>query len=182
MTYSGLVQPHKQIIPILPVIEMTPGTDPEIETKGGDPINWLTALKLWVSSAFANSFAPTTRFGFADIYAVNPETGVRTFIYTGNVDDVGNALGDNVNAGEGVWVFKSNVGKPIKVYAMEGIWTPDSRNVGSVPADARQDIIDYMLSDDSIFYGQTNGRPLAFQTFTSKINDVLRRRQAFSDV
>lgn len=182
MTYSGLVLPHHMVIPIQFAGLVTPGVTPTIGSSGGTDASWKVALSLFVSTALAPCYHTGTKFGLADIYKVDATTGERTFIDTYNVSDEGTATPVNVNAQEGVFVFKSSVGKPIKVYLMESIFSVGSRNIGSVPADGRADVVEYILSDDNIFYGRTDAWPLAFQTFTSKTNDVLRRRQGFSDV
>lgn len=182
ITYSGSRNPHHQIICLNFAGVPTPGVSPEVLPQGGAPIDLGGALLLYVSSAMAAQFPAGTRIGFADAYAVDPVTGIRTFIYSYNLATIGTNANPQKPFTEAVWVFKSTVGKPIKVYLMESVYQADERNVGSVPADARQDVIDYMLSPDSIFYGQTNAYALAFQTFTTKINDVLRRNGGFTDV
>lgn len=182
LTYSGAFLPHHQIIPINFSGTPTPGVEPELSPTGGTPVLFTVAVDNYVADALAPSLGDTTKVGLADIYAVDPTTGVRTFIYTYNAAGIGTSINDQVPTVEAVWVFKSTVGKPIKVYVMEGVYEPDARNVGTVPVGPRQDMIDYILSADNIFYGRTNAYPLAFSTFTSKVNDVLRRRQGFSDV
>lgn len=182
LTYSGIFLPHHLILPINFSSAPAQGVSPTLLTTSGADVDFVSAINTFVT-AFAESFNTDTKFGAADIYAVEPTTGIRTFIYTTNVAQVGgDAVNPNVNSSEGVWVFKSTVGRPIKVYAMEGTYEPNARNVGVVPAGPRQVLIDYVLDDVNIIYGRENAYPLAFSTFTSKINDVLRRRQGFSDV
>jgi len=182
LSYSGIFLPHHLILPINFASSPAQGVAPDLLTSSGSTIGWQTGLTAFIA-AFAPSFNTTTKFGLADIYAVDPVTGIRTFIYTADMALAGlDSVNPNINSGEGVWVFKSSVGRPIKIYAMEGTYEPNARNVGVVPAGPRQDLIDYVLSADNIVYGRENAYPLAFQTFTSKINDVLRRRQGFSDV
>jgi len=182
LTYEGTRLPHHQIIPINFSGVPTPGVSPEIMPTGGISGDWLALLGIYLTLAFLPQYPAAVSTGNADIYAVDPVTGVRQFIYTANTDGVGTNAAAVVPFSEGVWVFKSSVGKPVKVYCMESVYAPDSRNVGSVPADGRQDMVDYILSPDNIFYGRTDAYPLAFQTFTSKTNDVLRRNGGFSDV
>jgi len=182
LSYSGIFLPHHLILPINFASSPAQGVAPDLLTSSGSTIGWQTGLTAFIA-AFAPSFNTATKFGLADIYAVDPVTGIRTFIYTADMALAGlDSVNPNINSGEGVWVFKSSVGRPIKIYAMEGTYEPNARNVGVVPAGPRQDLIDYVLSADNIVYGRENAYPLAFQTFTSKINDVLRRRQGFSDV
>lgn len=182
VTYSGTRNPHHQIIPINFAGDPTPGVSPEVLPTGGTPIDLGGALLLYAADAMCKQFPSTVRIGAADAYSVDPDTGVRTFIYTYDLATIGVNVGTQVAFTEGVWMFKSTVGKPIKVYLMESVYAADVRNVGSVPADARQDMLDYILSADNIFYGRTDAYPLGFMTFTSKINDVLRRNGGFTDV
>lgn len=183
LTYEGTRLPHHQIIPIKFVdADPVPGVDPQIYDKSGDDHSFTASVSLYVAQALVPQLATGTRVGAADIYKVDPVTGVRTFVYTTNVNDEGENTEPVSAFTESVWMFKSTVGKPIKVYVMEAVWLPDSRNVGSVPADERQDMLDYILSDACMFYGRTDAWPLSFSTFTSKTNDVLRRNGGFSDV
>jgi len=179
LRYTGITIPHTQVIPIKFASVPTPGINPDLETSAGGSEDFLAAMTLYVGTALAPQFNADTGFGFADIYSVDAETGVRTFIYTATIPLEGTNVGANVALVEGVWVFKTTAGKPLKVYTMEAVYAADVRNIGTVPADARQDMIDYILSDDNIFYGRTDSWPLAFQTFTSKENDVLRKRSGF---
>lgn len=181
LRYSGVTQPHNQVIPINFASTPVQGVEPDLMTTGGTPIPFVTAINAWIDTGLAPSFNTATQFGFADIYAVNSVTGIRTFIYTTTpTTAAGTSASANVPLTEGIFVFKTSVGKPLKVYVMEGVYNPDERSVGTVPADGRQDIVDYILSPENFFYGRDDAWPLAFQTFTSKVNDSLRRREGFS--
>lgn len=180
--YEGTRNPHHQIVPINFADEPTPGVNPTLLTAGGTPITAGAAILDYIAAVLAPNLATGTKFGAPVIYSVDAVTGVRQFIYTYNSVDLGENVNPTIPFSESVWVFKSTVGKPIKVYIMESVYDADQRNVGSVPADARQDVIDYMLSPDCINYGVSNAYPLAFMTFTSKINDVLRRNGGFTDI
>jgi hypothetical protein len=158
------------------------GADPSLLTSDDSTVLFSVGLPAFVTAALLTCFDDTTKFGMADVYKVDITTGVRTFIYTINVNLVGTSTDPNVKNAEGVFVFKTTVGKPLKVYLMESVFAVGSRNVGSVPADGRQDVVDWITSGDNFHYGRTDAFPLAFETFTSKENDVLRRRQGFSDV
>lgn len=174
--YTGSVVPHNQIIPIKPASPMTPGVDPVLLTSGATEIPFTTAIQNYWDVAFSDSFNAVTIPGFAEIYAVDPDTGIRQFIYATVVTGPGTAVADRVPHVEGVWVFKTTAGRPLKVYAMEGVYGPDVRNIGTTPAGGRTSLREYIVSSDNIFYGRTDAWPLAFMSFTSKENDVLRRR------
>lgn len=180
--YSGSTQPHTQVIPINFAGTPVPGVDPTLLTTSGSEVLFTVGVLDYVDNVLAEQFASTTNFGFADVYAVDPVTGIRTFIYTTSIGEVGTNVAANVPLSEGVFVFKTTVGKPLKVYVMEAVYAPGARNIGSVPADARQIMLDYILGPTNLFYGRDDAWPLAFQTFTSKTNDTLRRRSGFSDV
>jgi len=181
ITYSGTGRPHHQIIPIKFNGTPEPGVDPSLETTSGGFIQFSTAVVDWIT-VFKANFNATTAFGLAEIYAVDQDTGIRTFIYATNIADVGSDVDPQVPFVEGVWTFKTTAGRPLKVYCMEGVYAADARNVGNVPNDGRQDVVDYITGDDNIFYGRTDAWPLALLAFTSKVNDVLRANGAFSDV
>lgn len=181
-SYEGVRNPHHQIIKIKFSGVPTQGEDPLLETSSGGTVSASAGLAQYVLAAWSPNMADAVRAGAADVYAVDPTTGVRTFIYTIGAGLDGSNVNPTIPFTEAVWMFKTTAGKPLKVYLMESVYDADQRNVGTVPADARQDMIDYILSDDNIFYGQTDAWPLAFMTFTSKINDVLRRNGGFTDV
>jgi hypothetical protein len=179
--YSGITIPHTQQIHVKFAETPTPGVEPVLETSGSAPINFVDGVTDFIDLCMQSQYNEDTTFGFAEVYAIDEETGLRTFLYTTNINLTGSNAAANVPITEGIWVFKSTVGKPIKIYEMEGVYSADARNVGIVPADERQDVIDYILSADNIVYGRTDGWPLAFQTFTSKENDVLRRLNGFTN-
>lgn len=181
-TYSGTNKPHHGIIKVKFPEEPSPGVEPDIVLKDTTTLNVGAALLQFATEAWAEQFPASVKAGLYDVYKVDADTGVRTFLWAGNLNTVGASVATQVPFSEGVWVFKSTVGKPIKVYTMESVYAADVRNVGTVPADGRQAMIDYILSGDSMFYGETDAYALAFATFTSKINDVLRRNGGFSDV
>src|SRR6185295_967917 len=132
-TYSGSLLPHHMVIPIKFEGVPTPGVDPTLATSDGSDIGWVAGLTAFITGAMAPCYNTATKFGLADIYAVDPTTGIRTFISTTNVGEEGTAVTANVNSQEAVFVFKTTVGKPLKVYLMESIFAVGSRNIGTVP-------------------------------------------------
>jgi len=182
LTYSGATIPHHAKYPIKFSGEPAPGTNPSLETRGGSFVPFDTAVNDWVNDAMDGQFATEVSFGAAEIYAVAPDTGERTFIYATNIGQLGSNVGTTVPFVESVFVFKTVGGHPLKVYLMEAVYEADARNVGVVPADARQDILDFVISDDDWICGHDATFPLVFKSFTSKVNDVLRKRGGFTDV
>jgi len=182
LTYSGTVLPHHMIIPINFDGTPTPGVEPDLQTSSAASTPFTVGLVDFVTNALVTQFPATVKFGLADIYKVDATTGERTFIYTHNVDLIGTSTDPVVPNTQAVWWFKTTNGGKLKVTTMESVYFADTRNVGSVPADARQDIIDFITGPDNIHYGRKNAYPLAFMSFVSKINDVLRKRQGFTDV
>lgn len=174
--YSGVNRPHTQKQGIKFVGTPAPGNEPDFEQTGGGSINMSAAIVEWMLVQ-QTCFNAVTTFGFVDCYAVDATTGFQTFIWTINAGYVGTSVEDRVPMSEGVFVFKTSNGKPLKIYQMEGVWNTDIRNIGTVPADGRQNVLDYILGTTNIFYGLKNAFPLAFMSFTSKENDILRRQQ-----
>lgn len=181
-TYSSPTFPHHGIIPIKFNGIPEQGVEPSLETSSGGNVMFSTGIDLMIDSAIRTQYNADTNFGLADIYSVDPVTGERSWIFSHNIDAEGSNIAANVTISRATWMFKSTVGKPIKVVLMGSVYTPNSRNVGSVPADARQDVLDYMLGDDCIVYGRTDAWPLTFVSFTSKTDDVLRALYGFNDV
>jgi len=180
-TYSGLTIPHHAKYPVKFSGEPAPGDEPTFETRGGGTVIFSTAVAE-LAAALSDSFEPETTWGAAEVYAVDAETGVRTFIYGVNFAQVGTSSDPGIPFVEGVWVFKTVGGHPLKIFAMEGVYGADVRNVGTVPADGRQALIDYVNDDGNWVCGHDATFPLLFKSFTSKVNDVLRKRGGFTDV
>lgn len=177
LRYSGVNRPHNQTIPIKFDGVPTPGVDPALETSSGGSVLFSAGVVNYVDNVLAKSFSAATQFGFADIYAVDPVTGVRSFIFSQALNEVGDSVNVQVAKVEGIFLYKTTVGKFLKVYVMEGVYDPDLRDIGSVPADGRLDMNNYILGATNIFYGRGNSYPQTFISFTSKVNDVLRRNQ-----
>lgn len=179
--YTGSSEPHHAILPILPSGTMTPGNEPSFEQKGGGTLVFTTAMENYLDF-YAPMFAPETSFGIAEVYAVDPDTGIRTFIYAIDLAETGSApIDPQVPLVEGVFVFKCDSGKPLKFYTMEGVFAADARNVGTPPAGVRADFAAYITGDDNFVRGRSNAWPLAFISFTSKVNDRLRVQSGFSN-
>jgi len=153
---------------------MVPGVEPTLKQSGGGETS-MTGGVSDLMAAFTESFAPVTVFGFSEIYAVDPTTGIRTFIFAQYLSDVGASEDPRVPLVQGVFSFKTTAGLPLKVYAMEGVYSSDVRNIGVPPADGRLALVNYILGVDNIVYGRNDAWPQAFLSFTSKENDVLRR-------
>ena len=182
LAYGGTRNPHHIVVPIKFAGTPTPGENADLETADGTSSTFEVALQAFIDGVLAPNLAADTPIGAADLYSVDPTTGVRSFIYTKSTASEGTNVNPVKPFTESVWMFKSTAGKPIKIYIMESVYAADQRNIGSVPADARQDVVTYMLSGDCCVYGRTDSWPLAFRTFTSKTNDVLRRNGGFTDV
>lgn len=182
LTYSGATIPHHAKFPVKFSGEPAPGDEPTFETRDGGTVTFIAAVNDLVDTALKLQYENTVSFGSAEVYAVDPDTGVRTFIYAENANELGSNVGTTVPFVESVFVFKTVGGHPAKIYLMEAVYDADARNVGTVPADARQDILDYVLSADNWVCGHDATFPLVFKSFTSKVNDVLRKRGGFTDV
>jgi len=181
ISYSGSSEPHHMILPIDFDVPPTPGTEPSFNQRGGGTVSLTAALDLFFDP-YAPMYNVGTAFGIAEVYAVDPTSGVRTFIYALNVDRTGeDAINPQIALVEGVFVFKCASGKPLKIYTMEGIFAADARNIGTPPAGVRTTFVDYMLSDDNWVWGRSNSFPIAFISFTSKENDRLRVQSGFSN-
>lgn len=172
--YTGATRPHTCVLPIKFAAPPVPGVEPVFSTTGATEKTFSEAVADFIG-AYNESFDDVTKFGFAEAYSVDPVTGIRTFIWAEYLDGSGTALTARVPLVQAVWVFKTTAGKMLKIYAMEGVYTADVRNIGILPADGRKVLSDYILSTENVVYGREDAWPLAFVSFTSKENDVLRR-------
>lgn len=174
---------HHQIIPVnFDNPNPSPGVSPELLTTDETAIDFLTAINAW-AVVLAAQITSDDKIGLADVYKVDATSGERTFLYATDVAMVGTNTGATVPFVQAVWTFKCTSGKPLKVYVMESVYDADVRNVGSVPADARGDVLDYILAPSgNIFYGRSNAYPISFIAFTTKENDILRRNGALQNI
>lgn len=181
MTYSGTVIPHHATIPVNLQEGWIAGENPSLLTSNGDTKTFTAAINEYVE-ALLGSYDENTSFGLAEIYSVDPETGIKTFVYATDLGQVGESTDPQVPFVQGEFVFRTVAGGILKVFTMEGVYAANARNVGAVPVGPRQDVVDYILGDTNVFYGRRDAYPLAFISFTSKVNDRLRKLGAFRDV
>lgn len=179
--YTGTSEPHSAILPVMFAETPTPGVDPEIAKQGGGSLNF-AAIILEYYAAISDCFAITTSFGLAEVYTVDADTGIRTFIFATDINSLGTSEDPQVPLVEGVFVWKCDSGKPLKVYTMEGVFAADARNIGTPPTGPRADFSAYILSGENFVRGRSNAWPIAFRSFTSKENDRLRVQSGFSNV
>lgn len=172
--YTGETRPHTCVLPIKFAAPPVAGVEPTFETSAAGEKTFSEAVADFVG-AYNESFEDVTQFGFAEAYAVDSVTGIRTFIWAEYLDGSGTSVSPRVPLIQAVWVFKTTAGKMLKIYAMEGVYTADVRNIGTLPTDGRKVLSDYILSADNVVYGREDAWPLAFVSFTTKENDVLRR-------
>jgi len=178
--YTGTSEPHHAILPVDFPDTPVPGVEPDILKQDLTTLNF-GAIILEYIAAYADNFNAATSFGIAECYAVDPDTGVRTFIWATNIDLTGLNVDPQVPLVGGAYVFKCTSGKPLKILVMEGVYAANARNIGVPPAGPREDFVDYILSGDNFVMGRSNAYPQAFVSFTSKVYDRLRVQSGFSN-
>ena len=179
LTYTGVTKPHHIILPINFDGTPTPGVEPNLTTKGGDSIGVEAGLDGFID-VYGNFFNTGVRFGLAEVYAVNPTTEERTFIYAWNVDrtgDDGNAAQENVRL---TMTFKTVAGGRLNIVMMEPVNHYDTLEFPPyVPLSRELLMSNYITGDDSIVIGRDNTYAFVPVTMKGKIDDVLRKRSGF---
>lgn len=87
-TYTGTDAPHHAMFPINFEGTPTPGESPLLTNKGGDSVDFITGYSEWLDF-YRGFFNASTLFGLAEVYAVNPTTEERTFLFGLDMGETG---------------------------------------------------------------------------------------------
>jgi len=179
LTYSGVLFPHHMTIPIKFDGTPTPGTNPDLLTKGATTVDAETGIGNFVE-VLRPFFNADTHFGLCEIHKVNATTGEDTFIYAFDVGLVGSASGENVPTAQAVITFKTTGGGLYRLYMMEGNQGVNVKLYPPFSAGLLDDLSDFVVGAGSIVYGRDNTYPFTPIAFITKINDKLRKQQGLA--
>lgn len=176
-TYAWGNSVHHAIFPINFAGTPTPGSSPTLTTKSGGTVSFEDGLADLLA-VYKRFFNATTIFGLAEIYAVNPTTQERTFIYGLNAALTGSDPSANVHLGMATMSFKTIAGGLLKMTFMEGVLPVNTAGRPPWVVDSREDAItDYLCGDDGIVVGRDDSYPFSSIAIHIKTSDALRKRE-----
>lgn len=179
-TYTGASGIHHFILPINFDGTPTPGTEPLLTKKGAGTILAEAGLQAFLD-VYGTLFNDDTQFGLAEAYTVDPDTEERGFVWGWDMDFLGLSSQPNVPLGMATMTFKTIVGGLLKVVAMEGAATVNTKEFSPFPSGSNlTDLSDYVTGTDSIVIGRDNAYAFASISFTVKTSDALRKRVGLS--
>lgn len=176
ITYNGATGAHHAIVPINFAGTPVPGVAPSLTTKGATSVGAEVGIGEFLDVYRAN-FYSTTLFGLVEIYAVDPDTEERTFIYGFDASRAGSSGGVPVVLGMATTTFKTVGGGVLKIVMMESVSPVNTKFYP--PFDEETPIgalVEYVVSDASIVIGRDDEVAFAPISFTSKTSDALRKR------
>jgi hypothetical protein len=175
-TYIGANGVHHAMFPINFDSTPTPGTNPNVTTKGGDIIALQGAYADFLD-AYRAAFHTDVLFGLAEAYAVDPDTDERTFIYGWDAGALGSSASPTVEFGMATLTLKTIAGGILRIVQMEGITPVNIKLRPPFIADTGVDLLtDYLTSDDGIIIGRDDAYPFGAISLTCKTSDALRKR------
>lgn len=179
-TYTGSSGIHHFILPVNFDGVPTQGTEPLLTQKDAGTILAVAGLQEYLD-VYGTLFNDDSLFGLAEAYTVDPDTEERTFIYGWDMDFLGLSTQPNVPLGMATMTFKTIGGGLLKIVAMEGAATVNTKEYSPFPGGSNlTDIADYVTSGDSIVIGRDDDYAFAPISFTVKTSDALRKRVGLS--
>lgn len=178
-TYDGQLFPHHMTIPVNYDGVPTPGSEPNILTKGGASVAGGTAMSDLFDLLLFN-WPASIHFGLCEFHTVDDVTGADQFIWSFNLNKVGTAGGTAIPTSQVVLNWKTSVGSIYKMYLMEGVEPPNHKKLPPYTDLGYLTLSDYIVSDDSPVYGRQNAYPFTPISWLSKINDKLRKQQGLA--
>jgi hypothetical protein len=178
-TYDGHLFPHHMVIPINFDGTPTPGTEPDILLKDASSSGVVAAIAA-LFAVIRPFFNTGTHFGLAECHAVDETTGLDTFIFAWNIGLLGSASAANIPMVQQVMSFKTSVGSAYKLYMMEGIAAPTTRDLPPYSNATVAALSDFVVGDSSPCYGRKNAYPFVPVSYLVKLNDKLRKQQGLA--
>lgn len=180
ITYTGLSGIHHQMLPVNFSGTPVAGVEPTFTTKIAGTVAAETAISDWLD-VFRAAFNTATLFGLVEIYAVNPTTEERTFIYGFDASRAGSSGDPSVQYSMGTMTFKTIGGGLLKIVAMEPVLGVNTKLyppffLGGI----LDDIQAFVVDGDSFIIGRDDDYSFAPISWTTKTSDALRKRVGLS--
>jgi hypothetical protein len=176
ITYTGTAAPHHQIVPINFDGTPTAGSEPSFTTKGAGTKLASVGIGEYLD-AYLSYFNDDSQFALCEVYAVDPDTEERTFIWGMDLATSGTSPNSRVPLEMMTLSFKTVGGGSLRIVGMETIVGVNTVLQTPFPDDSPADIVStYIVSADSIVIGRDNTYAFAPLRQKSKTSDVLRER------
>jgi len=152
------------------------GTEPTLVKKDTTTASATTALAGFFDE-YVKFFDEDTNFGNVEIYAVNPDTEERSFIWSYNLNMQGAAVSSNVPLGMLTMTWRTGKGGILRVVMMEGVTIVNQNLAPPYIVDTPFSDLDlYMRSGDAVAIGRDDAYAFSAMSAKSKTSDVLRSK------
>jgi hypothetical protein len=127
---------------------------------------------------YVKFFDDDTNFGNVEIYAVDPETEERSFIWSYNLNMQGAAVTSNVALGMLTMTWRTGKGGILRVVMMEGVAAVNQNLAPPYITDTPFSDLDiYVRGDDAVLIGRDDAYAFSAMSAKSKTSDVLRKKR-----
>jgi len=180
ITYTGLSGIHHQMLPVNFSGTPVAGTEPTFTTKSAGTVAAEAAIGDWLD-VYRAAFNTATLFGLVEIYAVNPTTEERTFIYGFDASRAGASADPSIRYSMGTMTFKTIGGGLLKIVTMEAVLGVNTKIYPPfVAAGILDNIQAFVVDNDSFIIGRDDDYAFSPLSWTSKTSDALRKRVGLS--
>lgn len=174
ITYTGETVVHHQMLPVNFDGDPVQGSEPDFTTKSGGSVGAIAAVSNFLA-VWQPFFENTTIFGLTEVYAVDPDTEERSFIYGFDAGGIGVSGGGNVPLSMAVFTLKTSKGGVLKLYAMEGVLVPNNKLLPPyTPSGNEDDLFSFLCGASGWVVGRDDAYPFAPISITTKYSDALR--------
>lgn len=174
--YTSGSTPHVQTLQCSLVGPVSPGDEPDVSRRSAAAIPISEAITAYVDIIKAFFRSVDTFTGY-EVFGVDMETNDPFFIYGDDLTTVGTNAGATLLDGQGVFTFGTALGGVLKLYLMEPVTAQNQRTPLKTTAIAPLGTLaTYMLGANAWIRGRDDSFPIRGIYYTSKINDMLRKK------
>jgi hypothetical protein len=151
---------------------------PDLNVSGGATGTMIECLDAFLT-VLAPFFNVDDSFGPAELFYRAEPDDAPVWCYTAMPTvDAGSSIQLDNPWGQCSFSFRTRLGGKWRLQLMEGVWLRDFKQTygGLVPAGAPKVLVDFLLGQESCLMGRDGAYPAVMLTWTSKVNDHLRRR------
>jgi hypothetical protein len=175
--YTSGSTPHVQTLQTGFVGPVVIGTEPEVMLRSGSTLPVGTAIAAYIDVIKA-SFRSADTFTGWEAYGVDLVTNEPFFIYGDDLNVVGTSAANTLQNGQSVFSFGTVAGGLLKIYLMEPAVAQDLRIPLRTSAVGFTGVFTtYILGANNWIKGRDDAFPIRGIYQTTKVNDMLRKKQ-----
>ena len=176
VTYTGVTTFHHAMFPINITADPVQGVEPTLIQRDATEIPAVTGIGDFME-VYRGLFDTDVLFGLCEIYAVEPDTGERTFLYAFDLGAAGTNVLPPVEFGQGTLTFKTTKGGTMRITVMESVFPVNQKL--RAPYTGHADLIafsNFVTGNQCVVWGRDNAYAFAPISITVKTSDVLLAR------